>query len=139
MPEIQYADPAARRRVLLLFAVVLVVMLPLAWAGDRWLDGVLALERTEARAALAIGLRRAVAAVALLLIAYAAHVFRHGRRIARTGRFPPPGVSVIRDTVVLEGDAARRRALLIQAIACCLAVLALLLTAAAFYLAARLD
>jgi hypothetical protein len=44
-------------------------------------------------------------------------IFRLGRRIVRAERFPPPGTTVFRDTVVLRGRAARRRGLLIEALA----------------------
>ena len=56
-------------------------------------------------AALVLVLPIAIASTYLLVFA---------NRISRAGRFPPPGYKVTRDTVVLEGAAAQRRALFIR-------------------------
>lgn len=139
MPDIQPADPMLRRRMKLAAISAVFVIALIAWAADRWLDRVLVLEPALARSALAGALRWSSAAVCLMVLAFAVYAFMLGRSIMRAQRFPLPGVAVIRDTVVLEGAAARRRSLLIQVIAATLAVFALLLFLAAFYLAARLG
>jgi len=138
MPEIQPADPAARRRALIGIVLVVVVVMLIALAVDHWLGGVL-LEPALARPALAAALRWSSAAVSLMVLAFAVYSFMLGRRIMQAQRFPLPGVAVIRDTVIVEGAAALRRGLLIQMIAAMLAVLALLLFLTVFYLAARLG
>lgn len=51
------------------------------------------------------------------LVAIAIWLWRLGARALAGDRFPPPGVAVIRDTPVLTGDAARRRARLAQSFA----------------------
>jgi hypothetical protein len=50
-------------------------------------------------------------------LAAAAYCWRLGRRIVRTGRFPPPGYRVVRDTPVVIGDAAARWGRLVQTLA----------------------
>jgi len=49
----------------------------------------------------------------LLYLPVAVVSFNQGRRILASGLFPPPGQKVIRDTVILEGKAARRRGYLV--------------------------
>jgi hypothetical protein len=50
----------------------------------------------------------------LSLIPMAIYMMKLGRRILKSERFPPPGMKVIRDTVVLEGQHARYRGYLIM-------------------------
>lgn len=47
----------------------------------------------------------------------AVYCWRLGARIVRSSRFPPPGMRVIRDTVVLHGQQAWRRGRALQALA----------------------
>ena len=60
----------------------------------------------------------ALAIAALLLlspaIGAAIYLLLLANRIARAGRFPPPGLAVVRDTPILEGAAARRRAWILR-------------------------
>jgi hypothetical protein len=50
-------------------------------------------------------------------VLFSAHLWWLGERIARAGRFPPPGLSLVRDTPILEGAAAVRRARIIRTLA----------------------
>ncbi len=50
--------------------------------------------------------------VPLILMAF--YMMNLSRRILKSERFPPPGIKVIRDTVVLEGQRARSRGYLIM-------------------------
>jgi len=61
----------------------------------------------------------AVLAVAVVVppLGVAAYLWRLGDRIVRAERFPPPGLAVTTDTVVLRGRFARRRGRLIQILA----------------------
>lgn len=54
----------------------------------------------------------------LPILGFAAYLVWVASRVRDSARFPPPGMSVVRDTVVLAGDAALRRAriLIIQAV-----------------------
>ncbi|MFP4477191.1 MAG: hypothetical protein ACLFOY_16640 [Desulfatibacillaceae bacterium] len=58
------------------------------------------------------------------LIPFAAYFYRLGVKTARDKRFPPHGVRVIRETSIVVGDEAMRRARLLKAFAVCLFVLA---------------
>ncbi len=42
------------------------------------------------------------------------HVWWWGRRVRRAQRFPPPGATVLRDTIILSGQAAASRGMLLQ-------------------------
>ncbi len=57
------------------------------------------------------------AAVAVPTLIFAAYFWRLGDRVVRSNRFPPPGMRVIRDTVVWHGDSARRRGRFLQGLA----------------------
>jgi len=61
----------------------------------------------------------AVLAVAVVVppLGVAAYLWRLGDRILRAERFPPPGLAVTTDTVVLRGRFARRRGRLMQLVA----------------------
>jgi hypothetical protein len=50
----------------------------------------------------------------LPLVGFAMYLWRLGTRIVREERFPPEGTKVIRDVVVIHGDAARWRGRLAQ-------------------------
>lgn len=139
MPDIQPADPVARRRALWMMALSVAVVAMVALVMDDWLAGVMLRDPALARPVIAGALRWVTAVVALSVAAFAVYAWLLGRRITSARRFPPPGMAVMRDTVVLDGAPARRRGLLIQGIAIALAALALLLVVAMFVLAARLG
>jgi hypothetical protein len=115
--ELQEADPrAARRAVALVAATSLMgaagVML---WGQQRpaveaWIleDPALTTERVR----LALGLLGL--AGGLPMGGFAVYFWRLGSAVRRAERFPPPGVAVVRDTWVLTGAAARRRAHVIR-------------------------
>lgn len=109
--EIQRADPAARRRAVRLGVWMALIGAAVVWLVDHDLQRTL-----ESLAAggdpadatttvLAIG-----GAVGLGLVAVALWILGFARRIEHAERFPPPGVRVVRDTVVRRGAAALRLA-----------------------------
>jgi hypothetical protein len=126
MGEIQRADSGTQKLARMLAvagALVGVALVHLAEthrsAFAEWIS-----RDPESRSKLVcIGLTMALAIPTLGLGGY---LWRLGDRIVRTARFPVPGTAVLRDTVVLVGDAARRRGRLVQAAA----ILLLLATAA---------
>lgn len=107
--EVVSADPVARRRALwlvtsatLLGAGVIFWLLP--WARD-------ALAQAVQDGRLGKGAVCKSALLGFMLLAlpvggFGVYAYRFGRRVEREQRFPPAGVSVIRDTRVLHGRAA---------------------------------
>lgn len=119
MREVQPADPRARRVALLVLAAGFVAGVALLWALEagrpavaRWLREDPA--RTAARARLLLaGLALATSGPAL---AAGVYLWRLGSRIVTAERFPPPGLRMVQDTMVLTGDAARTRGRIFQAL-----------------------
>jgi hypothetical protein len=128
-PSVQRADPAARRRAI----GIVIAMAILGTAGcialDTWLDDLRELEARAARAALLQWLAGATAVTALTTTIVGIYLWRLGRRIVTALHFPPPGMPVIRDTVILQGKPARIRGLLIQGTGLALGLLGLALAA----------
>ncbi|HSS66131.1 MAG TPA: hypothetical protein VLS27_17015 [Gammaproteobacteria bacterium] len=112
MIELRKADPVARRRVLLLVAVAVVIATALILALEQYRlplrDGFLAgPEPTPER----IGRINVLLGALLLtpLLGFAAWLWSLGGRTLRARAFPPPGLRVIRDTRVITGEAAMTR------------------------------
>jgi len=110
MPDIQPADPEARRKAIALLLVMCVLLLPLLW----WLNANLASleswiaqpEEAAEHAVLAIALL--VASGVILLLVVAGYVNQLANSILSTERYPPPDIKVIKDTQIRRGKAARR-------------------------------
>ena len=68
----------------------------------------------------------ALGALFLSLLPWALYMFQYGRRILKTGQFPPAGAKVMRDTEIIEGEPARRKARILIGLSLFIAVLALL-------------
>ena len=73
-----------------------------------------------------------------LIAALGAYLWRGASRVRRAQRWPPPGARTLRDTPVLTGAAARRRARGMQAVALALWLVALALPVLAWRLHAAL-
>ncbi len=130
MTFVQKTDPLARRRAMLLVVVGAFVGCGLIVGFERcraplldWL-----LSQPEQ---LGHRLRSLFALAAVFvcapLIAFAIYLWFFGGRVMRAQRFPLPGQRVIRDTAILEGQAAitRGRGLKIAAAFLCLAAIVL--------------
>ncbi len=128
MNEISKADPAAQRRVAALVAVVGLGGGVLVFSIQRWLPDLLrwATGGPGRMGWVGAGLVAVVCGPLLLL---ALHFLRMASRVARAGRFPPPGARVIRDTPVLEGPAAKRRVLLLRGMAVMVGAMGLIMAA----------
>ena len=128
-PNIQPADPQARRRAVIVVLTTAVLGALLIYLFNRalpqlshWLAA--NLEAILARPAMVI-------AVALLfmtpIFAASGYLFVLANRIINSERLPPPGQAVVRDTPVLEGAPAVRRGRALQIIAGMLSVGALVM------------
>ena len=112
-PEIVPADARLRKLVLLVSVVILAGGAVALWWLNRRLDAIdqLAEENLPAAAEEALSLVvKALVVMGVSLVGMGLYLFRLGVRINRAGRFPPPGVKVIRNTVVRTGTHARLRA-----------------------------
>jgi hypothetical protein len=123
MREIQAADPVARRRAL----IAAVAIAALGWAAffvlQEWLAELRGGNPVETRRALEAAMIWGSWAACLPVVALVIWLWLEGGRVHRAGRFPPPGAKVIRDTPILHGDAARRRAMVYRIFAVILGLL----------------
>jgi hypothetical protein len=117
MSEVQKADPVFRRKAIVLIVVALVVEAALIALVPPAIERLARTDRARLPAVIA------VAGIVLLapLAGFAAWFWRLGTRVVSEGRYPPAGVSVIHDTVVLEGQAARLRGRVLRIMAMLLA------------------
>ena len=126
MPDVRKADPAARRQALAVVVIGACAGALLIAAFERYRvplkDWALA---DPARAQLVLLLL----AVLLLapLLAFSAYLWRLGQRVLRAREYPPPGLRVIRDSVVLKEEKAASRGRLLKALAGGFAIAAVVL------------
>ena len=110
--EIQKADPEKRRNLILACVIacvaggVLIVVydMLLSWAAR---DAGVEVQRVN----VVIG---SLLLLAIPVIAISRTIWMAGRDVVRTQRYPPPGMKVIRDTVVVTGAKARGYGSLMQ-------------------------
>jgi hypothetical protein len=96
----------------LILAVVIVGSAAII-AVDRFVNGLNDLAREDMDQAIGhatMALKMLALGIGTGLVAFAAWHLRFCYRVYRTERFPPPGIRIIRDTVVLTGEQARARA-----------------------------
>jgi hypothetical protein len=121
-PEIQRADPQARRRALRWFmplaALGLLLASALTYMGS---SGDVDIALTSVY--LMLGL---LIAIALLMMWPLSRLWSIGRTARANRRFPPAGLAEIRDTRVHHGDAAVVRGRMLQALAVVMALFAVM-------------
>jgi hypothetical protein len=139
MTEFQPADPDARRRALVAVVVIAVAAMCGYFVLEDWLAGVKQRPPAQAREALSNALEWGSWSVALPLMVLGAQLWRWGRRVRESQRFPPPGAKLARVTPVRTGAAARTRARALQISAVILYLLTVGLVLAAYRLTALLD
>ena len=139
MAEIQKADPRVQRTGLVIVgagAILGVLLMSVAASlrpdFEAWV-----------RQDLNVRVRMVIFALTLLTagpaLGMAGYFWHLGYRIIRTERYPPPGLRVVRDTLVVSGEAARRRGRLLQALGAVTALASLLLAFFLMRLLALLD
>ena len=110
---IHLADPAARRKLLLLAPAGLAVLLGLAWWFNDHLDN-MPVESTqqmrESTQAVIDEFVHALYASIALLGLLAAYWFRLGRRIEAAPQYPMPQMRLFHDMRIVRGEAKRRQA-----------------------------
>jgi hypothetical protein len=126
-PEIQEADPKARRIALAIVGGGALLGLVLLSVADRSRPQFEAWIRQDFQTRLRI----TIAAMTLLttgpLLAFAGYFWRLGRQVVVAGRFPPGDLRMVRDVTVVTGEAAVRRGRYLQACGAFLGLAGLLL------------
>lgn len=107
-PTILKADPAYRRRVLIVYATCVPLAMALFVLLKQWgLPMLVEHLRRSGEEGLSVFKMIGIASMAIPLGA-CVYLFRLGRRIQANEQVPLPGMKVIRDTPVVSGLAARR-------------------------------
>jgi hypothetical protein len=112
-PEIVKADPRLKRLSLIGVVAGVLAGAGLIWAFGAWMARVQALARVspdQARQQLGSALAWLSLLMGAGLAAFGLYLTRLAVRTLRAGRYPLPGMRVIRDTPVVTGAQARRRA-----------------------------
>lgn len=132
--EYQRADPAARRRALQkmlpLFLVGLLTAVALTTLANR-ADAGQSVQMLFVMLALLV-------VICLVMLWPIRRLWLIGRDAGKTQRFPPPGLTVLRDTPVFHGEEARRRGRVMQVFATTLGVFVILTPLALIWLVSAL-
>jgi hypothetical protein len=140
--EIEKANPSERRKVLLLLVAVGACGIA-AILGIQWYIGqVLELNKEDPEAAfrkLSFVAKLVAVVISMSLILFAAWLGRLSRKVYRSGRFPPPGAKVVRDTRIVTGPSAKIRAGIGFALAAITGAAALLVPVFVWRLLSRLP
>ena len=134
MMEIQRADRRLRMLLVLAFVGAVAVGAVGLSVFEGWLDEVRQLAPADARRALRSAFLWVAGGAFATSLLPGVYLWRFGSRTRSAARFPPPGARVIRDTAILQGDAARRRGGIIQGLGVLLTLCALGLLAMSWLL-----
>ncbi|MEZ5459284.1 MAG: hypothetical protein R3E65_08235 [Steroidobacteraceae bacterium] len=106
-----YQPPDRNARLRLLWVVFCsVVLCTLTWVvTERWLESLQGMAPREAQRQLTWALRIVGVLLGVVVVAVGGYAIRLGARVRLHDRFPPPGVELVRRTIVLEGAQARAR------------------------------
>ncbi|MDH5348480.1 MAG: hypothetical protein OEW13_11305 [Nitrospira sp.] len=114
MAEIQRADDRTRKVAIIVLVVVLISGVVLWVVFEEWMMAVRSLPVEAARASLSRVFSLCMAIMVVCVCVAGWHCWRIGERVQRSLRFPPPDATVVRDAVVLSGQAAVSRGRLLQ-------------------------
>lgn len=114
MADIQRADSRSRKFAILALAGILFGGVVLSVQFESWIEDVRSMPVAAARGSLTTAFSWSVGIGTIAISLAGCHFWWWGRRVRRTLRFPPPGAMVLRDTVILEGEAAASRGRLLQ-------------------------
>ncbi len=117
------ANKKVRRLVVAVCVISVLVMIALMLWVLPW--GMSHLERQQPRVVLWV-LEAVVAVIFLSVVPLAVYLYWLGRQVVRHRQLPPPGMKVIVDTRVIEGDRAVMRGRIVMALAVILLAVGLL-------------
>ena len=138
--DIQPADPSSRRRALLWVALLACLGGGALYFMQRWFASLShGGDLQSARTSLAVALWGMTLLAVVSVAAVSLYMWSLASRSAAALRFPPPGEPVIRDTRILHGQAALRRAAVLRAIAIVLILAAASLVLLVWFMAKLLG
>lgn len=114
MADIQRADDHYRKLALFTLAGILFGGVLLSIQFESWIEDVRRMPVEAARESLTTVFSWSVGIGMVAITLTGCHFWWWGRRVRRALRFPLPGAIVIRDMVVLEGQAAASRGTVLQ-------------------------
>ena len=114
MADIQRADERSRKLVIVALIVVTVGGVVLWGVFEDWMTAVRSLPVEAARESLSRVFLLCIGIMILCVCVVGWYCWSIGGRVRQTLRFPPPGVKVVRDMVVLSGQPAAARGRLLQ-------------------------
>jgi len=112
MTGLQKADAGVRRQALVFVVVGALAGILLMVAVERYrlpLQDWLLSDPAQLARRLVLLARLAAALLSAPLLGFAIYLWSFGVRVMRMRRYPPPGCRVIRDTPILQGQAAQAR------------------------------
>jgi len=125
MAEVQRADPAARRQAVLFVVIGALVGSLLIVGFERYrapLREWVLPEPEQLVHRLKLLFLLSAVAVSAPLFGFAAYLWSFSGKVLRAQRFPPPGHRVVRETRILQGQAAISRGRSFKVLAVCLVV-----------------
>jgi hypothetical protein len=129
MVETHRGDPSARRTAIVLLALVGVAGAALLMAASVLRPSLEAWIKADAPVRMAMVIVTLIVMASGPPLALAMYLWRFGRDVVRTARFPPPEARVVQDMPVIVGDAARQRGRAMQIFAAGVGISALLIAA----------
>ena len=142
MTDVRRADPAARRRAVVMVGLLTIAGAVALVAFERYripLQDWFSSRRDDVAYRMGLVLVMIALAAAGPLLGLSFYLWSLGARICRVKEFPPPGYRVIRDTAVVRGPAALSRGRGLQLLAVGLALAAGGLSVALWRLARALG
>ena len=120
--EIIRADKRHRRK----FFVIYILLVSLGAVLFEWVVpwGKEYLQRLDPETALSV-VKIALVVMFLSIVPFGLYLWKFGRKVMEHQRFPPPGVKVIRDTRLIEGEKAKVRGQVMVVLALILIVVGL--------------
>jgi hypothetical protein len=112
-PQIQRADPALRRLMLALVALILAAVGLLGWWYHGYLDELPMDSAAQVRDSVARPLSTlsdVLIGMALLFLLYGVYLLQRQREVQAVAQYPQPHMRLFHDMRILEGEAKRRHA-----------------------------